>query len=294
MDPEEYIKKLNELKAKGERAAISQVPEIEKQAVQLLFDFIDDNLDVKDGEFVANERAAKALNNFTDFMLAAMAELSDYKGAVSQYLKNFKSISNLMEEFQKSNGVKVNQARIGAAQELVVAEVINRYSDNGLNEGFVQPLRELLFNNISGGLNKKEAMSQLREFIAGGRDSTGKLHRYIEQTAQQGVDSYTGATNVRIMQTFKIDTYIMSGSLIKTSSPQCRYAINKLNGLIDRKDWPKVKEIAEDNGLIEGTTFENLPINKLHWGCRHEFTPITLTEKQRKKILSTPTNPAGN
>ena len=290
MTYKEYIKKLAELKAKAERSIVSKLPDIEAQAVQLLLDYIDDNLDTKDGNFIANERAVKALKNFSDIFTAAMIELSDYKGAVGQYLKNFKDVGTLAQDFQRSQGVNVGQARLGAVQEIVTNEILNRYSENGLNPGFVQPLRELLFNNITGGLNKKEAMSQLRDYIESGQDETGKLGRYLEQTAQQGVDSYTGAVNVRIMQTFKIDTYIMSGSLIATSSKQCRYAIEKLGGLIDRKNWPKLKAIAETDGLIEGTTFDNLPINKLHWGCRHEFTPVKLTARQRETLLSNPVN----
>lgn len=293
MTNEEYIKKLEELKRKAERAIVENIPGIEKDVLQFLSDYMDEKFDTKDGNFVANENAKKALNSFTDIMTAAISELKDYKGSVGQYLKNFKDVSTLMEDYQKSNGFDVKQARLGATQELVVSEIINQYSENGLNPGFVQPLRELLFDNITGGLNKKQAMAQLRDFIASGKDTTGKLHRYLEQTAQQGVDSYTGATNVRIMQTFKIDTFVVSGSLIKTSSPQCRLVINKMDALIDRKDWPKVKDLAEQYGLIEGTTFDNLPINKLHWGCRHEFTPVTLTQAQRDKLTSTPTNPAG-
>lgn len=286
----EYIKKLRELKEKGEKAAVHKLPAIEKQAYQLLLDFIDDNLDTKDGNLVANDRAVVALQNFTDIYLAALTELADYKGNVSQFLKNFKDMGKLMEEFHKSNGIDVKAAKIGSTQELVVNEVINRYSENGLNPGFVQPLRELLFENVAGGLNKKEAMQKLRDFVESGQDKTGKLHRYIEQTAQQSVDSYTGAVNVKIMQNYKINTYIMSGSLIATSSNQCRYSIEKLGGVIDRKDWPKIKAIAEKDGLIEGTTFDNLPINKLHWGCRHEFTPVVLTAKQREKLLKNPVN----
>lgn len=286
----QYIKKLIELKRLGEQSMIAKLPALEHQAMQLLTDFIDDNLDTKDGELVANERAVKALQSFTDIYIAAMTDLADYKGSVGQFLKNFKDIGTLMEEFQKSNGLNVKQARLGAAQELVVNEVINRYSENGLNPGFVQPLREVLFNNVTGGINKKQAMQQLRDFIESGKDKTGKLGRYLEQTAQQGVDSYTGAVNTRIMQTFKIETYIMSGSLIASSSEQCRFAIEKWGGIVDRKDWTKLKAIAEKDGLIEGTTFDNLPINKLHWGCRHEFTPVVLTKKQRETILKNPVN----
>lgn len=290
MTYEEYIKKLQALKDGAERQLGAKLPAIEKQAYQALLDYIDDNLDVKDGKFVANDRAVKALQNFTDLFMAAVNDLGDYKGFVSGYLKNFKSMGALMTEFQTNNGIDVKPARIGAVQEIMVNEILDRYTNNGLNQGFVQPLREVLFNHVSGGLSKKEAMNQLRDYIDSGKDTSGKLGRYLEQTAQQGVDSYTGAVNTRIMQTYKIDTYIMSGSLIATSSKQCRFCIEKLGGLIDRKDWPKVKEMAEKDGLIEGTTFDNLPINKLHWGCRHEFTPVILNDAQREKLLSNPVN----
>lgn len=290
MTYEEYIKQLEAYKRRAERAIVSQMPSIEKMAYQLMVDFVDNNLDTQNGRLVPNENALRALNKFADDYLGAFTENEKYKGAVGGYLKNFKSVGDLMIEFQKSQKVDVKQARLGAVQEIVVNEVINQYSENGLNPKFVQPLREILFQNISGGLSKADAMAQLRDYIESGKDQSGKLGRYLEQTAQQGVDSYTGAINTRIMQTFKIETYIMSGSLIATSSKQCRFGIEKLGGIIDRKDWPKLKAIAENDGLIEGTTFDNLPINKLHWGCRHEFTPVVLNQRQREKLLSNPVN----
>jgi hypothetical protein len=286
----DYIKQLTELKAKAEKSILAQLPKIEKVAYQIAVDFVDNYLDTEGGKIIPNDAALRALNRFADDYLGAFTKNQTYKGAVSGYLKNFKDISNMMTEFQKSQGLNIQQARLGAVQEIVVAEIVNRYSANGLNPGFVQPLRQILFNNITGGMNKTEAMAQLREYIDSGKDKTGKLGRYIEQTAQQGVDSYTGAINTRINQTFKINTMIMSGSLIATSSPQCRYGIEKLGGIIDREDFPKMKEIGLKNGWIEGTTFDNLPINKNHFGCRHEFTPLILTEDQRKKILSKPVN----
>lgn len=286
MTYQEYIKKLEELRAKAERAIVNQMPSIEKMAYQLAVQYVDENLDVKAGRLVADERALLALNKFTDDYLGAFTENQVYKGAVGQYLKNFKSISDLIDEFQSSQGRDLKQARLGPVQEIVVGEIVNRYSENGLNEGFVQPLRQLLFNNITGTLNKRDALAQLSDYIASGKDTTGKLNRYLTQTAQQGVDSYSAAINLKILQTFKIDTLLMSGSLIKTSSPQCRYCINTLGGIIDRADFPTVEKLAKENGLIEGTTFDNLPFNKWHFGCRHEFTAMALTSGQREKLLA--------
>lgn len=286
MTPEEYQKKIAELKKRTERSIVGQLPSLEKQVNQLLLDWIDDNLDIKNGEFVPNQRAVTAIDNFSDVFTEMITELADYKGSVGKYLKNFKSMKTLIEDFNKSQGLDVKRANLGSVQEIVINEIVNQYSENGLNEKFVQPLRQVLFENVVNGLNKKQAMTQIRDFIQGGQDASGKLHRYLEQTAQQGVDSYEGAINTRIMKTFDIETLIMSGSLIDSSSPQCQYGIKELDGIIDREDWPKLKSIAEKNGLIEGTTFDNLPFNKLHWGCRHSFTPAVLSAEQRKKIAS--------
>lgn len=290
MTPQDYLKKLTELKQLAEKAILQQMPGLARTAYDLLVALVDSQVDTVNGRLVANEQALRFLNTFVDQYLGAFTDAKPYKGAIAGYLKNLKSLEQLLSDFHKSQGLNVKVANIGAVQEIVVNEIINRYSANGLNPGFVQPLRQLLFNNISGGTSKGDALRQIRQHIQGGKDSTGKLHRYMEQTAQQGVDSYEGAINARIQQTFKINTLIMSGSLIATSSPQCRKAINQLDGIIDRTDWPEIKALAEKNGLVEGTTFDNLPFNRLHWGCRHSFTPAVITPEQRKALTSTPTN----
>jgi hypothetical protein len=82
------------------------------------------------------------------------------------------------------------------------------------------------------------------------------------------------------MQQFNYDAVLMTGSLIETSSPQCRYAVNELNRRITEDNWPELKKIAEKHGLIDGTTLESLPLNLLHWGCKHGFYPIILKKQK--------------
>lgn len=100
---------------------------------------------------------------------------------------------------------------------------------------------------------------------------TGDLSQLIKKDP-----SNSGAINTKLLSTFKYDGLLITGSLIDVSSPQCRFVIEKLGGKITRENWPQVKAIAEMHGLIENTTFDNLPKNKLHKECRHEFFPIKL------------------
>ena len=72
----------------------------------------------------------------------------------------------------------------------------------------------------------------------------------------------------------------MSGSLIDTSSLQCIMGIEEgkdTGGYLTNAQIDALLVVARNNKraeLIEGTTRENLDINKFHWGCRHEFTPM--------------------
>ena len=271
----EYIKALEALKKLFEGRIIAAIPDIEQLAYLALLDWMDTSLDVKAGNLVISESVAEAINDFSNAYLRLLSGIKPYRESVSQFVKELPQISKVMRKYQEAaNGISWAAAHVEPVQKIVVNEIIDAYTENGLNAGFVQPVRDMIYQNVVAGTSFKEAKETLKDYIISGEDKTGKLGRYLTQTAQQATDSYSGAINKKLMSAFDYEYLQMSGSLIQTSSPQCRKGINGYEGLIDREIWEnELKHIAEKNGLIEGTTFENLPFNRLHWGCRHEFTP---------------------
>lgn len=293
----EYIKALKALKKLFEGRIIAAIPDIEQLAYLALLDWMDTSLDVKAGNLVISESVAEAINDFSNAYLRLLSSMKPYRESVSQFVKELPQISKVMRKYQEAaNGISWAAAHVEPVQKIVVNEIIDAYTENGLNAGFVQPVRDMIYQNVVAGTSFKEAKETLKDYIVSGEDKTGKLGRYLTQTAQQATDSYSGAINKKLMSAFDYEYLQMSGSLIQTSSPQCRKGINGYEGLIDRDIWEnELKPLAKKNGLIEGTTFENLPFNRLHWGCRHEFTPtmvkmgnpevIKKTEKLRSVTL---------
>lgn len=280
MNYDEYIERLNRLKGLFERRIIAIIPAMEQAAMKAIEEWIDEKLNVSKGNFVVDEDTADTLNEFTSFFMRALLRQKIYEGALTKFVKSLPELSQTMRRYQEAaNGISWARAFIAPTEKVIVNEIVDAYTDNGLNSQFVQPVRDLLYQNVVAGTNVREAKETLKQYITGGKDKSGKLDRYLTQTAQQAVDSYTGAVNKKLMQTFDYDYLQMSGSLIKTSSPQCRKGINSFEGVITREVWQELEDTAEKNGLIEGTTFENLPFNKLHWGCRHEFTPTMSKNK---------------
>ena len=260
-------------KEKALKTIQTKLAGMEGLAYEVFLKSIEDIFDFKAGKFVVEKNFIKQLNKLTVQVLDLLQSEPKFTGPVSQFVKRLTPVSEAITDFQKStNNIKVPAYE--TAKKVVIDEIIDKMLDNGLNAEFVQPLRDIVYQNATTGISLKDAKIQIKEFISGGGDKSGKLGSYLEQTAQQGVDAYSGAINKRLLETFDYDALLMTGSLIDNSSPQCRYVVEELGGRILESDWPKVKAIAEKNGLIDGTTFDNLPQNRLHWGCRHSFYPI--------------------
>lgn len=258
----------------------SRIDEMGSAAYAIWLSEIEEAFDFEKGKIVGGKRFIKQLNKLTDSVLELLQTTPKFTGPVSQFVKRMPAISEAITDFQKAtNNIKV--PAFETAKNIVIDETIDKMLNNGLNQNFVIPLRNLIYQNVSGeGLSILKARVELSKYILGGKDVSGKLGQYLEQTAIQAVDSYSGAINVKILENFDMDGLLITGSLIDNSSQQCRYAIEKLGGLITRENWHEVEAIGKkQSGWIEGTTFDNLPLNRLHWGCRHSFYPKIIIKK---------------
>jgi hypothetical protein len=269
--------------AKAKQKAVdllnSHVDEMSKAAYNILMEVIEKTFDIKAGDIQGGKDFVKQLNKLSVDVLDLIQSEPKFTGPVSQFIKRMEPISDAITDFQK----KTNDIKVPAMQTektIVIDETIDKMVNNGLNQNFVQPLRNLIYQNVTSGLSLSDARTQIKEFISGGGDVTGKLGQYVEQTAIQAVDAYSGIINTKILETFDMNGLLITGSLIDNSSPQCRFAIEELNGLITRENWHLVEAIGKKyNGWIDGTSFDNLPINKLHHGCRHNFYPKIVIKK---------------
>lgn len=269
-------KDIEKAKQKAIDALNARIDEMGKSAYTILLQAIETTFDFSGGKIVADKNFIRQLNALTIDVLNLLQKEPNFNGPVSQFVKRMQPISEAITEFQNDvNNIKV--PAFETAKKIVIDEVIDKMLNNGLNQKFVQPLRDLIYQNVTSGLSLKDAKTAIKEFIQGGKDVSGKLGSYIEQTAIQATDAYSGAINTKILAEFDMNGLLITGSLIDNSSQQCRFAIEKLGGKITRDNWPQVKAIGEkQSGWIEGTTFDNLPVNRLHWGCRHSFYPIII------------------
>lgn len=286
MSIKEYLENLTRLK----NLAVDRfgnLTSLEKDAVESSYDWLVDNLEIKKGEVVVDEELSRLMNEFVKVVVDIIENNKGFQSKIGNFLSDLKNIQANNKKFHATtNNFNIETAGVNDVQKAVVGEIIEQYTGNGLNQHFAAPLKDAVYRNILSGANMQEIKQVLQNYILSGADQSGKLQSYLHNTAIQAADSYTGAINQELVKTFTFTGYIISGSLIETSSKQCIYAVETSeDGYLTFKDWEKVLDIARNNPkakLIEGTTVKNLPLNKLHWGCRHDFTPIVRKEEKKK------------
>jgi len=274
-----------------------ELTEIEKETIDKTFEWLIENIKIEEGQFTIPKNLLEEMNRFVLAVVDIVATNEQYTGKVVSYLKNIDLLGENTLSFHKQyNGLTLKAKKEGAqlseVQKIITDSLLDSYLDNGLNVHFAEPLKDLIYRNILSGMSLKEAKFYLGEYILSGKNGVqtntnekgapGKLSRYLNQTATIGVDTYTGMINMQIYKAYEKDItgFIMSGSLIETSSTQCRKGVTEARetgGYLTKKQIEDLFTIAKNNKaalLIEGTDFSNLDINKFHWGCRHEFTPI--------------------
>lgn len=266
--------KIDEAKDLASGAVTGNTGEMEDAVSETVVSSMEHNFNFRNGLIVVTKEFGKQFGAFINDILSKLKIEPRYVGNVSEVVKRIPEIKTAIDEFQKDQGINVGSDEL--AKKIVTDEFINQSLKQGLNSNFLQPLRDLMYQDALTGLSVTDAKKLINNYVRSGKDRSGKLKSYVEQTAMQAVDAYAGMISVKLMDEFSYDALLVTGSLIDTSSPQCRFAIEDLGGVIRRSDWSKVKKIAEKHGLIKGTTFDNLPVNQLHWGCRHSFYPIKL------------------
>lgn len=247
---------------------------IDDKVYQFIVEYVYENVNVKGGNLIIDEStiiAIRKLGNKLSEYLSKDSEVNDFaKKIISEII----SASNIQNSFFSSNNTPNNNTTIKGNLALIADNLSSTF--NTLGTDIIIPIKQIIVKGLSVGISKSQLEQQLKEHLKLNGPQP-LISRYLNTYSSYAADAYTGTVNQQQFNQYKskISAIRITGTIIKTSSPQCRKCIKDYNKLIPIDDFKKVIiPLAQDNGLIKGTTIENVFVNKLHYACRHNFTPI--------------------
>lgn len=223
------------------------------------------------------------VNRLTQDLNTLISENKHYKSEVAKYLKSFDDIEAINNNVHQSlNNINTNPLlKIAKKQH---APIIDKIADDligqGMNDGFITPVKDIVFSNITLGTTMSEASGILEDFIKGNEDKLGGLRRHAGQIVRDALNQYDGKINQMIANEYELNAVRYVGSLIKDSRPQCVHWAGK--GVISMVELNKdIKKInaggsiggKAPTGWISGTTIRNFQQYRGGYNCRHQAIP---------------------
>jgi hypothetical protein len=137
-------------------------------------------------------------------------------------------------------------------------------------------MRRLIYDSIRNNLSQSDLLKSVESKIVSKKEPSD-FKKYYKSATMQAADAYTSVLDAEIYKKFKsrITAYRITGTIIETSSEQCKSFINDYNRQIKIGDeLNNFIKFAIEEGASKDLTAENLPLKKLHFNCRHQFVAV--------------------
>lgn len=208
--------------------------------------------------------------------------------SVSKYLKNFDKVEAISKKIlQKGTDLDLKDFNLTDEKKLFIKEIRNGLLNNGvLRHKLRDPISNILYRYATTNISLEDVEDELR------RTLPANMERHVRTIARESLSRFDGFINQKVVTEFKLDGFSIVGSLIRTSERQCVEMVREtgklgafaVNGKYRISDLPEIVRILkrEYPGVYKGLTAENFFIYRNHWGCRHQFIPTRLLERDKK------------
>ena len=277
--------------------------------IREILSLIDDSVSTTDGSMPAIqnkafERASSALNRLTtrsgdlrptignlrqvDIIVRRLEQdifNSGYRSSVSGFMGKFSKLTSLQTKYFSSVIKDFDQpGQTKILQDQAVTDVSTFMMRDGLRVQYLDPLRNILRNNITAGASFNSMRSQIGDLLTGTDEKIGVLENIAGRTTTDSINTYAAQYNALVTDELGLEWGQYTGSLVKDSRAFCVELVHKrwfhkseipgfLKGRVGKKRVP-----LSSNGLPQGfkpnTTVDNFQILRGGWRCNHLIFPV--------------------
>jgi hypothetical protein len=283
-DIQSLINKKIKLISGADKSLFQNFSQIEKNIVDGVMKQVK-KMNIKDGVILFDDKNISMVNAINKVIADAIQD-SSYPKNVKNYISSFDTIKEMNVDIHKDvNDLDPAEIaeKLNNVQKTNVNNVLDNLVRNGMEQGFVEPVKQGIFKNIVGGMNLEEFQNYLETTILSDPQKQGQFKRYVTQISRDALNQYDGQINQLIAQDLGLDAYRYVGSLIDDSRPQCVRWVGKEILLKDELSNEITWAFNNGSGMIPGTNTDNFATYRGGYSCRHSAIPFKMTKREREE-----------
>jgi len=217
-----------------------------------------------------------------------------YEKRVGSFVGEFEAIEKLNKNYYTTLAAAFNPSKAVFKQILKNQQqlTINSLLESGINANIVEPIKNIIQQNVTAGGNFDDLVTQLREEIKGVEAVTGKLgkisktgklgslERYSGQIATDSLNQYSANYGQAVTADLGLEWVWYSGGKKRTSRSYCKKRAGKYFHVKEMEDSASLSW----SGKIPGTDASNIFTKRGGYNCQHLYVG-TDTEVVPKKVI---------
>lgn len=228
-----------------------------------------------DGTIKTNQANIKILREVRSSIESII--LTDaYRKRVNDYLGAFDDLKGVNDTYFAvlSTAFKPNKLLYEEVKKLTIAATKKSLLESGINQFVIDPINDLLTQNVTSGGMFADLVEQMRIAILGDKERLGKLERYASQITRDSLNQYSANYQQAITSDLGFEWFYYSGQLVSDSRSYC---VEREGKYYHEKEVERSASL-EWSGKIPGTNSSSIFVYRGGFNCNHSYLPVDILQ----------------
>lgn len=197
-----------------------------------------------------------------------------YTSSVANYVSVIGKIDSLNQKyFSDIEGFQPNKQFLKNLQRDTIATVEKYVLQDGLQSQVINPLSQILNQNVNSGGQFAGFLDQVKTYVLGNDQVEGRALSYTRTYLRDTLFTYSRTFQQSLTNDLKLEFYLYSGGVIDKTRPFCLERAGKYFSHKEIESWAS----QEWAGKKQGTTESSIFLFAGGWNCGHQIIPVSKT-----------------
>lgn len=270
MSPDELALQIEQIILASDARFASSMARVQNTLYESLLGVVK-NLELDaDGYILQNSANRKVLND-ANAKIHEVFNSPAYTGAVSKSVAAISQIDELNSSyFTTIPKFAENKLFLKSLQSSTIQTVEKYILQDGLQSQVIDPLIQILNQNVNTGGKFSGMLDQIKTYITGNKDIEGRALSYSRNFLKDSLFQYSRSYQESVTRDLKLDWYLYAGGLIDTSREFCVERAGRYFRREEIESWAAQSWAGRHRNTTESSIF----IFCGGYGCTHSLIPV--------------------
>lgn len=245
-----------------------------------------DSLDREDSKIKVTSKNLSKIQQIAERLSDFIFDKTDYSNALKAFAREFNTQAALSNSYMRLIENDFKDKEIYKANlQLSQKQTIELLAKSGVNQVFINPMKDILQASVTSGSTFSDAVSSLTEFVSGTDQKEGALLSHVKQVAYDGF-AFSDANYLKLVtKDLNYEFFQYFGGSIADSRCFC---VERANKIFHKKEiehwgetpslWDKKGACKHGGGRIPETNASTIWTFRGGYRCAHTIVPVAPTQ----------------